>query len=78
MKNLIQLRRTILFATIGITHVFAQPAIGQTVKKVVTFKFIPGKDLFYILWGGNDAELNRLYSLVDTVRKSPPARCRSI
>lgn len=40
----------------------------QTAEKVVTFKFLPGQDMFYIPYGGNDAELSRLYSLVDEYR----------
>lgn len=38
---------------------------GET---VVTFKFVPGEDMFYIPWGGNNTELNRLYALVDEYR----------
>lgn len=44
---------------------FAQNATGD---KVVTFKFLTGQDMFFIPYGGNDAELNRLYSLVDEYR----------
>jgi len=35
---------------------------------VVTFRFVPGDDMFYIPWAGNDTELNRLFALVDEYR----------
>ncbi len=44
---------------------FAQTAAPD---EVVTFRFVPGDDMFYIPWEGNDAELNRLYSLIDRYR----------
>lgn len=37
-------------------------------EKTVTFKFVPGNDMFYIPWSGNDAELERLYALVEEYR----------
>lgn len=40
----------------------------QDSEKVVTFRFVPGDDMFYIPWQGNDTELNRLYALVDEYR----------
>jgi hypothetical protein len=55
----------LLFGLMGAGPLFAQPAqSGQT----VTFRFVAGQDMFYIPWGGNDAELTRLYSLVDEYR----------
>lgn len=42
--------------------VFAQSAAQE---RVVTFKFVPGDDMFYIPWEGNDAQLNALYILID-------------
>ena len=51
-----------LFGMMGAGTAFAQPA------QTVTFRFVAGQDMFYIPWGGNDAELNRLYSLVDEYR----------
>lgn len=48
----------------GVT--FAQVPVGA--GETVTFRFVPGNDMFYIPWGGNGAELNRLYSLVDKHR----------
>lgn len=44
------------------------PSMDSTGEKVVTFRFVPGEDMFYIPWGGNDAELKRLYALVDEYR----------
>lgn len=43
------------------------PAFGQDVE-TATFKFVPGEDVFYIPWQGNDLELNRLYNMVDQYR----------
>lgn len=65
MKQLILL----LFISLLPITVFGQTtAAGQSDEKVVTFRFLAGQDMFYIPWGGNDAELNRLYALVDEYR----------
>lgn len=45
----------------------AQSAVAAS-DKVVSFRFVPGDDMFYIPWGGNDAQLEKLYSLVDQYR----------
>lgn len=45
--------------------VFGQVETPAADEKVVTFKFLPGQDMFYIPYGGNDAELNRLYNMVE-------------
>lgn len=37
-------------------------------SRAVTFRFVPGDDMFYIPWEGNDVELNRLYNLIDEFR----------
>lgn len=50
-------------ATISAQHLSF--ATGET---IVTFRFAPGEDMFYIPYGGNDAELSRLYALVDEYR----------
>ncbi|MFV0587840.1 hypothetical protein [Bacteroides reticulotermitis] len=55
----------LLFPALLCAGVYAQ---NQAQEKVVTFRFVPGGDMFYIPWGGNDVELNRLYSLVDEYR----------
>lgn len=36
--------------------------------EVVTFRFVPGDDMFYVPWEGNDGQLDRLYSLIDRYR----------
>ncbi|MDR2890097.1 MAG: DUF3575 domain-containing protein [Alistipes sp.] len=36
--------------------------------RIVTFRFVPGRDMFYVPWGGNEAELSRLRTLVDEHR----------
>ena len=35
---------------------------------VVTFRFLPGEDMFYIPWAGNGGQLERLYALLDEYR----------
>lgn len=45
---------------------FAQGGERET---IVTFRFVPGEDMFYIPWQGNDAQLNQLYALVDERRE---------
>jgi hypothetical protein len=36
--------------------------------QIVVFHFVPGRDMFYIPWSGNNVELDRLYALVDEHR----------
>lgn len=65
------MRKTALFIFVLFLIPFAgfgQAAGSQTGQQVVTFRFLPGEDMFYIPYGGNDAELDRLYSLVDEYR----------
>ena len=35
---------------------------------VVSFRFLPGQDMFYIPWAGNGGQLERLYALLDEYR----------
>lgn len=35
-----------------------------------TFRFVPGKDMFYSPWGGNGAELHRLVKAIDANREA--------
>lgn len=35
---------------------------------VVSFRFLPGEDMFYIPWAGNGGQLERLYALLDEYR----------
>ncbi len=46
--------------------VFAQSGISG--QKLVTFKFVPGEDMFYIPWEGNNEQLGALHRLVDEYR----------
>ena len=69
-----RLTSTILFAAF-FGSIWAQTptdtpgkAPARTSEKVITFRFQPGQDMFYIPYGGNDAELNRLYSFVEEYR----------
>lgn len=41
------------------------PTGGDT---IITFRFVPGEDMFYVPYGGNNTELDRLYALVDEYR----------
>lgn len=47
---------------------YGQAGQPSAKEKRVTFQFVPGNDMFYIPWSGNDAELERLYALVDEYR----------
>lgn len=47
---------------------YGQAGQSSAKEKMVTFQFVPGNDMFYIPWSGNDAELERLYALVDEYR----------
>jgi Periplasmic protein TonB, links inner and outer membranes len=65
------MRKTALFIFVLFLIPFAgfgQAAGSVAGQQVITFKFLPGQDMFYIPYGGNDAELDRLYSLVDEYR----------
>ena len=45
------------------------PAANNTADTtVVTFRFLPGQDMFYIPWAGNDGQLDKLYGLVEKYR----------
>lgn len=46
----------------------AQTAAPKAGAKVVTFRFVPGNDMFYIPWAGNGQQLDALCALVDTCR----------
>ncbi len=70
--------RTISLAFAGLLAAgvaFSQSDADATQKirvsdnKIVTFRFVPGKDMFYVPWKGNASELDRLYSLVDKYRE---------
>ncbi len=37
-------------------------------EKVVTFRFVPGEDMFYTPWKGNGGQIGALYRLVDEYR----------
>jgi len=67
MKSMRKFMLLILILPLFAVKVPAQdnPAAGD---RIVTFRFIPGEDMFYIPYGGNDAELIRLYALVDEYR----------
>lgn len=45
---------------------YARPLAGTTGDTLITFRFLSGKDGFFLQ--GNEAELRRLYMLVDTYR----------
>lgn len=45
---------------------YPRPLAVTTGDTLVTFRFLPGEDRFFLQ--GNEAELNRLYTLVDTYR----------
>lgn len=46
----------------------ARTGSAAPADKVVTFRFVPGTDMFYIPWAGNGTELERLYTLIDAYR----------
>ena len=41
---------------------------NTTDTTVVSFRFLPGEDMFYIPWAGNGGQLERLYALLDEYR----------
>lgn len=57
----------LLFMVTGVS-VRAQSLPRKDTSTLVTFKFVPGQDMFFVPYGGNDTELNRLYSLIEEYR----------
>lgn len=57
----------LLLIAFSVTELFARPE-KERPEKLVTFRFVPGQDMFYVPWSGNAVELNRLYALVDEYR----------
>ena len=53
-----------LWLTLAVPPVFA----GQKADTAYTFRFVPQKDMFYVPWSGNDAELERLMQCVEQYR----------
>lgn len=53
---------TLLLSALLCAGAYAQDSGSE---KTVQFRFVPGDDMFYVPWGGNDSELSRLYSLID-------------
>lgn len=56
-----------LLGLLSVGTVAAQPASVAEDEKTVTFRFLPGEDMFILR--GNEAELARLYPLVDEYRQ---------
>lgn len=51
---------------------YAQSDPGNTARtttsgdeQIITFRFVPGEDMFYIPWEGNNIQLEALYAIVD-------------
>ena len=65
IKPMKKILLTLLLPALLCTGAYAQGTAGE---QTLTFRFVPGEDMFYIPWGGNDGELTRLYSLVDEYR----------
>ena len=38
-------------------------------ERVITFRFVPGKDMFFVPWMDNESQLAELFSLVDQYRQ---------
>lgn len=72
MRTINKLLLTAVFGALAAGAAFAQAPSGGAAanggEQTVTFRFVPGEDMFFIPYGGNDTELNRLYSLVDEYR----------
>ena len=54
------------FFTAGASH--AQTAAASAAAKVVTFRFVPGDDIFYSPWSGNGEQLDALLALTEEYR----------
>lgn len=65
MRTFYKLFLTAFFGVLTAGVSFAQTPSGAAAERVVTFKFVPGDDMFYIPWEGNNVQLDALYVLVD-------------
>lgn len=68
MKTLNHFLCALLLCTVMGGSVWAQSSPQREASTVATFKFLPGQDMFFIPYGGNDTQLGRLYSLIDEYR----------
>lgn len=70
MKTSLLMGMLALFCMLHAGAVHGQiPAEESTADTtVVTFRFVPGQDMFYIPWAGNGAQLEKLYALLDRYR----------
>lgn len=59
-----------LFCLLSASGMHAQTAAASSTADttVVTFRFLPGQDMFYTPWAGNGEQLERLYALLDEYR----------
>lgn len=69
MINLNKLLLTTLFCLTAAGVSFAQNSPGQVDVKTLTFRFVPGDDMFYIPWGGNGEQFAALSILIDEYRQ---------
>ncbi|MDR2890302.1 MAG: DUF3575 domain-containing protein [Alistipes sp.] len=67
------INKLLLVALMGAFAIAATPATASSPEgpegRVVTFKFVPGVDMFYTPWGGNDTQITRLWELIDEYRE---------
>ena len=62
--------KTLRTIATAICALFLLPLSAQEkTDTVYTFHFVPQKDMFYVPWSGNDAELERLLQCVEQYRK---------
>ena len=72
-KNL----KTVL--TVLLSFVLLPLSAQERADTVYTFRFLPGRDMFYVPYGGNDAVLARLEDCVKRYKgTSSPGRFRSM
>ena len=66
MNNMLKLKRAILTVVLALSLL---PLSAQVrTDTVYTFRFVAGKDMFYIPWSGNDKELARLEMYVEQLK----------
>lgn len=72
------MKRLVLILLMGVllaAKTYAQPGTADTARtttsgdeQILTFRFVPGEDMFYIPWEGNNLQLDALYAIVDQYR----------
>ena len=60
--------KRLMFLPLFFLFVVSNVHAGEKPDTIYTFRFVPDEDMFYVPWGGNDKELARLKTCIDTYK----------